>query len=238
MRKISLVMCLLFMFSVSVCSARTSEWKSSYYDFSKIKVILLLGPFIGKEVEDQFAVQITCDLLAEQLKKRKVPIILERQLAEIISNDIGIDLVELSKTDYNKYVALLKEHGPKYIDAVLVINVHKLGYTQQYEEGYSIPYQSTQTSSFFGNNSYGGHYSGTITTPSTDYINVRGGYRDFATAGYSMALYDNNLNVVWGFSDVRSHRLRGFSKSKPDDVLKRIMNTAFDKAPVPQTKEK
>jgi hypothetical protein len=238
MRKITVLVCMLMILLSSVCGAKPTEWKSQLYDFSKIKTVLFIGPFIEQEVEDQFAFQKTFDLLVVELGKRKIPVLFEQPLAESIGKELQVNMIELSKTDREKYLSLLREHGPKYVDAVLVANVQRLGYTQRYEEGYSIPYQTTQTSTFFGTTSRGNTYSGHINTPTTQYINVQGGNRDYTTAGYSMTLYDTNLNVIWGFSDIRSHRLTKLSKSGPEAVLKRIINTAFNKAPIPKVDEK
>lgn len=227
---------MVFLLSISIVNAKANEWKSKTYDFPKIKSVLFIGPFIEKEVEDQFAYQKTNDVLTAELAKRKIPIIFENQLAEAVGKDVGVDMKVLYKTDNAKYLSLLREHGPKYVDAVLVADVQRLGYTQQYEEGYEIPFQTSNTSSFFGTTSSGGSYSGTVTSPSTNYIHVRGGYRDCTTAAYSMVMYDTNLNVIWGFSDIRSHRLTRLSRSGPEDVLKRIIKVAFDKVPI-QPKE-
>ena len=232
-----LVMLFCIMCFSSIAFAKTDEWKDKTYDFSRIKRIVFVGPFISKEVSAQFALQKSSEILAEELSSRKIQVIFVKQLSDAIAKDTNQDMDELYKTDYNKWINTLASNAYKYVDAVMILHVNQMGYTQQYEEARTISYESYSTSTFDIRNLSGENVHGTITSPQTKYVHVPGGYRDYTTGAASAALYDpSSFKLIWGYSDVRSRIVKPLNNTTPDAMLKRIIKDLFDKAPIQQQK--
>ncbi len=231
-----LVLLMVLLLSTSVCFAKANEWKDSRFDFSEIKTVLLLNPVISNDVLDPFALQKTADILIPELKKLQISPQFLNPLIEQIGKDIGIDMFKLNKEDNKKYLEIMYENLPKYVDAIMVFNVYQLGWTKKYVAPTSFNYTSYQTSNVYGI----GGYLGSIQTPVQRTATLdSGGYKDFATAALGITLVSTKTgDVVWGYIDNRSVRNKVLSKTSPEKQLTKIVQASFESMPLPKITKK
>lgn len=235
MKKILLIVCMLLIVScVTVNAAEPNEWKNKNYNWSGVKNILVVPLDISKDVTDMFASQKAVEIIYPEIKKLNANLITLVDVARLIKDDTGVDVLELAKQDEKKAREVFLNGVTTYADVVMKFTLYQMGWTKEYVPPRSFTYTTNRTSHF--NVPFGP--SGTITTPVQNQVNIPGGYKDFPTASLGVIIYDSKTtDIVWGYVDFNSERRGGFLNSRknmPEDNLKVIVGKVLEKIPIAQ----
>jgi len=221
----------LMLLATSSAFAESSEWKSKIYDFSKVKKVMITYNISG-DIKYPFAQQKIPEIIDNSLKKTSLVAYTEDDINRFIERDIGTNMKELRKTSPLDHWLVFAENLPKYVDCQMVIDIHALGWSEQYISGSVIPITTNEITTH--NGSYNGRsYSGWSSTPTTKYYYTSGGFYTYDNAAAGIALYDaSNNKLVWGYTDARSRQKRWHDSTGPESMLFRILNSGLDKAPL------
>lgn len=225
MLKKGIVLGFLLLLVSSVVYAEGSTWRNKQFNFSSVKTIMFFEPIVDN-VQDPFALQKVNDLLKNQ--KLTLKLVSMREIVQKIGQEYNIDMDTLYTQDNKKFMSLIVEEVPKYVDVVLAVKVQQLGWSTEQDTPGVVPI-TTWSNIYFSNGR-------TAQASSTQYVPMGGGTTDYAHATLVMALFETKTQqLIWGYSDHKSGYKNFFNMDcSPDKYLKRILEEGIEKMPFPK----
>jgi hypothetical protein len=219
----------------SIVSAAPNKWLDKTYDFTTVKTVLIMQPNIAKEVKDEFALQKVEEMLRPEIEKVQITPVYFEVLLQQMSKDLNIDLNVLYKQDPQKCLTIVKDNASHYVDAVLYVDVHQMGWTKQYVQPQFSSYTKYETSYVKTANGT----AATVQSPQQKNVTIPGGYRDFGSASFGARLFNAKTDkLIWGYTDAKSQQKGLFNKVEPEKFIKQLIEKAFEDIPLTKVPEK
>lgn len=227
----------VFFLSMANCQAeeRKDEWKSSDFNFSNIKTILVNTSKDSKAEIDEFDMRKLEGFYsnsffqnAKRGNKYNFIFITPKQLKERISKANGQDMQQMEVEDQVQYKAEMDRFTPIIADAILNIKVTSFGYDKRFvpESFYTYTEQvETEIDTDYQNSSgQWVHGKKKIRTPVERIVRTPAHYDTYANAGMDYVLVDTKTNkTIWMIRDIREA-----SGKNPIDMTERIINRAVE----------